>query len=162
MNCLTLTSRCCEFIPFFGVVFQWENATKSVFLCEKWRTKFPTSCYSFQPLTHCIGLQQFSGTFYWGIKTLWSQFWFSRNGCMHEESFAPHEGKGYTLNSLHFCLWSTHSFTLLFLCASVHTFEQLLCWAPWKGRYLQVCLQQPRRCWAWCAQCAAGRKEAVN
>lgn len=68
MNYLTLTSRCCEFTFFFGVVFKRENATKSVFLCEKWRTKFPTRCYSYQPQTCCIGLQQFSGTLYWGIK----------------------------------------------------------------------------------------------
>lgn len=69
MNCLTLTSRCCEFTAFFGVVFQRENATKSFFPCEKWRTKFPTHCYSYQPQTCCIELPQFSGTLYWGIKT---------------------------------------------------------------------------------------------
>lgn len=39
--------------------------------------------------------------------------------CMHEESFAPHEGKGYTLNSLSLCLCSTHPLTLLFLCADL-------------------------------------------
>lgn len=69
MNCLALASRCCTFTAFFGVVFQPENASNSVFLCEKWMTEFPTHCYSYQPQTRCIGLQQFSGTLYWGIKT---------------------------------------------------------------------------------------------
>lgn len=69
MNSLTLTSRSCEFTSFFGVVFQSEYATKSVFLCVKWRTKFPTHCYSYQPRTRCIGLQHFNGSLYWGRKT---------------------------------------------------------------------------------------------
>ena len=69
MNCLTLTSRSCEFTSFFVVVFQSEYATKSVFLCVKWRTKFPARCYSYQPKTRCIGLQHFHGSLYWGRKT---------------------------------------------------------------------------------------------
>lgn len=69
MNCLTLTSRSCKFTSFFGVVFQSEYATKSVFLCVKWRAIFPACCYSYQHKTCCIGLQHFNGSLYWGRKT---------------------------------------------------------------------------------------------
>lgn len=69
MNCLNLTSRNCEFTSFFGVVLQSERATKPVFPSVKWRTKFPTHCYSYQPKTCCIGLQHFNGSLYWGRKT---------------------------------------------------------------------------------------------
>lgn len=128
MNCLTLTSRCWEFTAFFGVVFQWENATKFVFLCEKWRTTFPTHCYSYQPQTCCIGLQQFSGTLYWGIKT------YEVKSDLPEMVHARRELCSTWRKGIHFELY----IPLLVQHSSPHPavplcrpFKQLLCWAPW-------------------------------
>lgn len=121
MNCLALTSRCCEFTAFFGVFFQWENATKSVILCEKWRTKFPTHCYSYQPLTCCIGLQQFSGTLYWEIKTLWSQFRFFRNGACMKRALLHMKGRD--------TLWTLYTSACGALIPS-HCCSSVLLWMP--------------------------------
>ena len=113
-----------------GVVFQWEYATKSVFLCVKWRTEFLARCHSYQPQTRCIGLRHFSGSLYWGRKTYEAKIF--QKWCMHEESFAPHEGRGWAVNPQTLCLRSSHPLVLLFPMPLRSPVKQLLCWAPWK------------------------------
>lgn len=139
MNCLTLSSRSCEFTSFFGVVFQSEYATKSVFLCVIRRTKFPTCCYSYQPKTCCIELQHFNGSLYWGRKTYEVKSDFSRNGaCMKRALLHMKEGD---------TLWTLYPFACGALIPSYccsptllcRLFKQLLCWAPWNesiGRHI--------------------------
>lgn len=140
-------------LPDFNLQMLWVHsllwgclsATKSVILCEKWRTKFPTHRHSYQPLTCCIGLQQFSGTLYWGIKTLWSQFRFFRNGACMKRALLHMKGRD--------TLWTLYTFACGALipshcCSSVLLCTPLSsCCAELHGRvYLLVCLQQPRRC----------------
>lgn len=64
---------------------------------------------------------------------------------MHEESFAPREGRGWAASPLPLCLLSFHPLVPLFPCASVQPHQAADVLSSTEGEHLLVYLQLPRR-----------------